>query len=262
MRSRSPLLVVGAIAVVALGALGIAGLLGRSNPAPVAPVGDASPPAPAASASVAASATPEPSSPSTEASTEPGAAATDGELDGVWSVDPSLGSADDWSASFVGYRVKEELSTLGAIEAVGRTTEVTGTLELAGSAVTAATFTADLSTLKSDDPRRDGQVGRQGLESDRFPEGTFTLTEPIELGAIPVEGGSVTVAASGDLTLHGVTKSVTFPLTAVRTGDEIAVTGALRIAWADFGMTKPRSFVVISLADDLTIELRLRFTRG
>lgn len=246
MHSRPPALAIGVLVVLVVAAVAWVTLFGRSNPAPVAG-GDAAATPLASPASLG---------------TVPPNASLGGSLDGTWRVDPSRGSVADWSASFVGYRVKEELASVGAVEAVGRTTQVEGTLELAGTTVTAASFTADLSTLQSDEPRRDGQMGRQGLETDTYPTGTFTLTQPIEVGPIPADGASVTVDALGDLALHGVTKSVTIPLTATRTGDEIAVTGSFVIRWEDFGMTKPSSFVVVSLADELTVELRLRFTKG
>lgn len=242
-RQFALVLVLAAAAVVALGL----SLFGRVNPAPVGDAAGTASPAPTVAASPGgASAAP----------------AGDGALDGTWRVDPTRGSVADWSASFVGYRVKEELASVGAIEAVGRTPQVSGTLELAGTTVTAASFTADLSTLQSDEPRRDGQMGRQGLQTDTYPTGTFTLTRPIELGSIPADGASVTVDAAGDLTLHGETRSVTIPLTAVLAGDEIAVTGSFVIRWEDFGMAKPSSFIVVSLADELTVELRLRFAKG
>ena len=50
------------------------------------------------------------------------------------------------SGPFVGYRVEEELANVGAATAVGRTPDVTGSLTFAGSTVSAADFTANLST--------------------------------------------------------------------------------------------------------------------
>ena len=88
---------------------------------------------------------------------------------------------------------------------------MTGTLTVDGTTITAAEFTADLTTLQSDEDRRDGQLGRQALETAQFPTATFVLTQPIELGEVPAEGATVEATATGDLTLHGVTKSVADP---------------------------------------------------
>jgi len=118
---------------------------------------------------------------------------------------------------------------------------------------------ADLTTLRSDQSMRDGQLGRQGIQTDQFPTATFVLTEPIELGTLPTEQESIAVTAVGDLTLHGVTNSVSIPLVAVRSGDVIGVAGSLTFSWDDFGMEQPSSMRVVSLANDVTMELQVFF---
>jgi len=197
-------------------------------------------------------------SPAPVASTAPGSVSS---LDGTWTVDPSIGSFDyaagDFSGSWVGYRAQEELVGVGGVEAVGRTPDVTGSITLAGTTLTAAELTADLTTLQSDQSMRDGQLGRQGVQTDQFPTASFVLTEPIELGALPADGEPVSITAVGDLTLHGVTKSVSIPLGAVRSGDIIGVAGSLTFTWDEYGMERPSSMKVVSLADDVTMELQV-----
>jgi polyisoprenoid-binding protein YceI len=187
---------------------------------------------------------------------------TPASFDGTWKVDTSIGSFSDSTTSFVGYRVQEQLANIGANTAVGRTPDVSGTLTLQGTTVTAVEVTANLATLKSNDDRRDGQLHRQALETDQFPTATFKLTQPIDLGAAPAEGQAVSVTAIGDLTLHGQTKSVQIPLKAKRAGGVIVVTGSLEITFADFGIAKPTSFLVLSVQDQGTLELQLFFTRA
>ena len=115
----------------------------------------------------------------------------------------------------------------------------------------------DLTTLVSDQSMRDGQLARQGVQTDQFPNATFVLTAPIELGHVPAEGEEVSVTATGDLTLHGVTKSVQIPLKATLTQDVIGVSGSLTFTWEDFGMEQPSSQRVVSLADDVTMEFQI-----
>jgi polyisoprenoid-binding protein YceI len=182
--------------------------------------------------------------------------------DGTWAVDTGIGSFDDFSGTFVGYRVVEELVSLGVKEAYGRTPDVSGSLTLAGTTVTDAQITADLATLRSDDSRRDGQLSRQALETARFPTATFTLTEPIELDAVPGDGESVDVTAVGDLTIHGVTRSVAIPLHVTRDGDVVAVSGSLDITFADHGMDRPQSFMVLSVEDHGIMELQVFFRQA
>ena len=132
-------------------------------------------------------------------------------MDGTWNVDTSIGTftgVDDTSGNFVGYRVQEQLAGIGANTAVGRTPKVSGSLTIAGTKVTAVEITADLTALKSDDNNRDGRLRDQGIEFGQFPNATFKLTLPIDLGTVPADGKEIAVTASGQLTLHGVTKDV------------------------------------------------------
>ena len=79
---------------------------------------------------------------------------------------------------------------------------------------------------------------------------------------ITADGQEVDVTASGTLTLHGQTKAVQIPLKAKLSGSIVEVTGSLQIAWSDYGITKPTSFSVVSIADVGTMELQLFFTKA
>src|SRR3954447_2337805 len=160
------------------------------------------------------------------------------------------GLAGTWVAqsnsdAFVGYRVQEQLSGVGGNTAVGRTSAVNGTLTIDGTKVTDVEITADLTGLRSDDNRRDGQLRRQSLQTDQFPTATFKLTQPIDLGSTPADGQALTVTATGDLTLHGQTKNVQIPLHARLSNGVIEVSGSLEIRFADYGIQKPQSFLVL-----------------
>jgi polyisoprenoid-binding protein YceI len=181
-------------------------------------------------------------------------------FDGSWAVDTGLGSMTDFSSSWVGYRVQEQLAGVGGHTAVGRTPKVTGSLTLAGSTVTAASITADLTVLVSDSAQRDDQLRRQALQTDTFPTATFTLTRPLVLGSLPADGTTVHVSASGDLTVHGVTRSVQIPIQARRQGGIIAVAGSIPIVFGDYGFQGPSSFAVVSVNDHGVMELHVLFT--
>jgi polyisoprenoid-binding protein YceI len=197
-----------------------------------------------------------------ESGQEAGAGAQDASsLDGTWTIDPTIGAFSDFSGTFVGYRVQEELADIGAKTAVGRTPDVTGTLEIDGTTIPRAEFTANVQTLVSDSDRRDNAIRSQALESDQFPTATFELTEPIDLGKVPADGATTEVDAVGTLTLHGVTKDVTIPLEAQRNGDVVAVTGQLDIAFADYDIDQPTSFAVLSVEDHGILEVQLFFSK-
>jgi polyisoprenoid-binding protein YceI len=250
-RPAGPLAIVGAIIVLAVLAAAAYGIwylfLKPSGPAAVT---EASlPPLPSSSAAAAAD-------PSASAASS---GSTSGTLDGTWNVDASVGSVADGTGTFVGYRVQEQLANIGANTAVGRTPDVTGSLTMAGSKITAATITADLTSLKSDDGRRDGQLSRQGIQTSQFPDAKFTLTSPIDLGTVPADGATFKANAVGQLTLHGQTKDVAIPISGKRSGDVVVVTGSLPIVFADYGISKPNSFAVLSIADQGTMEFQVFF---
>ena len=247
------------IALLAIGGYGIWYLF--LQPAGPAPVGQASLP-PVPSNAAASGTAPASSAAASGGSPVASTATSGGAIDGTWNVDTSIGSFSDFTGSFVGYRVQEELGGVGANTAVGRTPDVTGSLTIAGTTVTAGTITADLTTLVSDDRRRDGQLSRQGIQTSTYPTATFTLSSPIELGSVPADGQEITVTAKGQLTLHGQTKDVELPLKARLQNGVIAAAGSLPIVFADYGIQKPTSFAVLSIADEGTMELQLFFSRA
>lgn len=195
------------------------------------------------------------SSPMPPASDTASSASTPGA--GTWTVD---------SGSQAGYRVREKLASLSApSDAVGRTTAVTGTLTLTqaanGYSVTAADFTVDVSKLSSDQARRDQRIHSQGLESDQYPTATFKLTSPIALSADAGGGQTIHVSATGDLTIHGVTKSVTIPIDARLTGSKIELVGSITFPFSQFGMTPPSIGGFVSVENNATMEFQLLLTR-
>lgn len=214
-------------------------------------------PGPVSSAAATSVASETPSGSAATSATTPSTAGT---RDGTWKVDTSLGSGA--TGSFVGYRVQETLASIGANTAVGRTSGVSGSFTLAGTTISAATISADLTGLTSDDPRRDGQLTQRGLETSTYPTATFVLSSPIALGSLPADGQIVKATATGQLTLHGQTRSVQVALEAKLSGGVIAVTGSLPITFGDYGITPPTSFLALSVAAQGTLELQLLFTHA
>lgn len=191
------------------------------------------------------------------------AAPADG-VSGTWAVDTSLGefSFEEATGTFVGFRLDEELQGIGSTQAVGRSGAVDGTITIDGTTLTAADISADLSQLTTNDSRRDSRA-RGALDTDQFPNATFTLTAPVELGADAGNGEPLTVTATGDLTIRDVTRSVTFELEAQLSSDGsiIAVVGSIPVVFADYGVSVPSAPVVVSAADNGLIEMQLLLTR-
>ncbi len=184
-------------------------------------------------------------------------------IDGTWSVDTATGEFDYESATgtFVGFRIKEELASIGSTEAVGRTNAVTGSMTISGTQVTDAEFTIDLTKITTNESRRDNRV-QSALETDEFPQATFELTSPIELGPDAASGAEVNAPAKGDLTIHGVTKAVEFPLRAKLVDGTVVVVGSLDVTFSDFGVQVPSAPIVLSVEDQGVLELQLLFTKS
>lgn len=167
-------------------------------------------------------------------------------------------AAGDWTVTGetqAGYRVEEVLFGQSAT-AVGRTGKVTGGITLDGATVTKAAFTVDMASVQSDQSRRDGQYRGRIMSTDQFPASAFTLTEPIDLKTLPADGATVTAAATGDLTLRGVTKPVTFEVKARRSGSRLEVNGSIPIVFDEWGIPSP-SFGPAQVEDRGTLEFLL-----
>lgn len=186
----------------------------------------------------------------------------DGEIDGTWTVDDTLGdfTFDSASGSFAGFRVNEELVGPGSVVAVGRTGDVSGSITIDQGDLVAATLDVDLTGLTSDRPRREGAIQR-ALDTGRFPTASFSLTEPVTLPDQAGRGEIFSVDATGDLTVHGVTRTVVVAIEAIVRDDGIAVvTGSIDAVWEDYDVTPPSAPIVASIEDHGVVEFQLLLT--
>jgi polyisoprenoid-binding protein YceI len=207
------------------------------------------------------------STPTAAASAEPSTAAPDASGEPV----TSSGVAGTWNVttgSEAGYRVRERLANLPAeSDAIGRTSDVTGsiTVEADGDAarLTGGTLTVDTTTIKSDEDRRDNRLRSEGLQTDQFPSATFTVTQPVDVPAAALQGTAADLTLTGDLTLHGVTKSVEIPAQAQLVGDTMQVAGSLTFPLSDFEISPPNvGGFILSIAEEGTLEFLVTFSKG
>ena len=161
--------------------------------------------------------------------------------------------------SEVGYRVDESINGFDTT-ANGRTQAVTGTFTIGATTVTAGDFTVDMTTFKSDESRRDGQFDGRIMDVANFPASTFVLTAPIDFQQVPTDGTTITASATGDLTLRGTTKSVTFDVEATFANGRVGVLGKIPVLFSDFGIPNP-SVATISTEDNGILEFVLVFDR-
>ena len=162
-------------------------------------------------------------------------------------------------ASRARYLVREQLARLDfPNDAVGETSQVTGaiTLDADGRVISdESTIVVNLASLVSDSDRRDGYVHSRTLETDTYPDATLVVKEAPGLPwPLPTQG-EATFQIVGDMTIKGVTRPLTWDATA-QFGEE-SVTGQAKTAFTfgEFGIAVPRVRVVLSVDDNIRLEL-------
>ena len=161
------------------------------------------------------------------------------------------------------YLVTEQLANLSfPSDAIGVTSDVTGMLVVSpeGSIVPEESkFVVDLTSLTSDQSRRDNFIKQRTLETNRFPTTEFVPLEAQGLDVAALRAGEAAFELVGDLTAHGVTKRVTWQVTASLNGDALTGTAGTEFKFADFGMTVPSVMVVLSVEDRIRLEYDFNF---
>src|SRR5690606_29498371 len=131
-----------------------------------------------------------------------------------------------------------------------------GELTIEGTTLTEALVTADLSEITTNESMRDSRV-RSALSTGEFPEATFTLTEPVELGEAATSGGPVSVTATGELTIKGITRPITIDIEGQVAGSTLVVVGSTEITFADWDVQVPSAPIVLSAEDHGVLEVQL-----
>ena len=166
------------------------------------------------------------------------------------------------------YKVREQLAGINfPSDAVGTTQGVTGTIVINpdGSIDAAKSkLTVDLRTLKSDQQMRDGYIQGRTLETEKFPllefmpKRTVGLPAPLPSG----RGAQSGFELIGDMTLHGVTKEVTWQVVAVFGNDQVGGRATTTLLFPTFNLTKPTLARLMSVEDKIELEIEFRCKRS
>lgn len=176
------------------------------------------------------------------------------ELDGEWHV--VKGSPYNFTSA--GFTI-DEILPADKRTTSGSTKEVTGQANISGSVVEEATITVDMTSLTTDKKVRDQNMKTKLFEVTKFPESTFTLTEPADLSSVPDDTSPATIPLTGDLTIHGETQEVTADFQVVRDGDSIILGGDIPINRLDFGVETPEMIAAkISEVGDINVRVTLQ----
>ena len=165
----------------------------------------------------------------------------------------------DPSSSKASYHAHEQLVGRNLpSEAVGTTTGVSGSIVLTTDGQIApdqSKISVDLSKLTSDESRRDNFIKGETLQTSRYPMATFV---PRAVEGLPnplPRSGDASFQLSGDLTVHNVTRPVTWQVTAQFAGSTVTGSATTNVNITDFGMTPPKAGPVLSIDNGLGLEL-------
>ena len=151
----------------------------------------------------------------------------------------------------------------GLVDTIGSTQEVNGQMELdlsnLADPVVSSRFTVDLSTLTSDQPRRDDRIRERNLESNLYPLATFTITSLENTPAGVTEGEDVTFQALGDITIREITQPATFDVTAKLDGGTITGVAETGLTMSNFGFDPPNFANMFSVEDAFTARVEFTF---
>ena len=180
--------------------------------------------------------------------------------EGTWVIDSDSGSFtfEEASGSFVGFRIKEELARIGKITAVGRTGEVDGELRIGAGELQSVSVSADLSTLITNDSRRD-RAARNALNVSENPIASFSMDKPVALSA--TDGSAVSLKVKGELLINGIGREAEFDLQAQLVGETVVVVGSTEVVFADYDVEVPSAVIVVSAEDHGGVEFQLLFVR-
>jgi polyisoprenoid-binding protein YceI len=161
--------------------------------------------------------------------------------------------------------VNEKLAFLPSnSDAVLTTKSMQGQIVLGpdGKPTDASKIQVDLRTLKSDQTMRDNYIRTTTLQSDQFPLAEFVVTG-VDGWSGPVQNGQQsTFKLLGTMTIHGVTKPVTFDTTATMNGGTLTGTAKTSFTFEDFGMTPSNKANIVTVNDLINLQMTIAATKG
>jgi polyisoprenoid-binding protein YceI len=122
------------------------------------------------------------------------------------------------------------------------------------------TLTVAVDTMKSGNGKRDGHLrSAEWLDAAKHPNITFTI-KAVKVTQ-PTTGDAVKMAvleATGDFTLHGVTKPLTAPVTLKWKGPKVKITTAFNISLDDYAIEGKKGIVGNKVGKQIAVTVRLK----
>ena len=153
------------------------------------------------------------------------------------------------------YTVREKLARLPLPnDAVGRTTQITGTIYLDGQP---SRIVADLRTLQSDQPMRDNYIrSRGGPMFDRYPYAEFTVNG-LDLPAEYRPGETITRYVTGTMKIREVERPTTFAVEARMQDGVLYILGRTDFTWDYFQIPPPNIAGIVQVENNVHLEILL-----
>jgi polyisoprenoid-binding protein YceI len=173
----------------------------------------------------------------------------------TWNLDPAHSHAE--------FKVKHMMIS----NVKGGFSGLSGTLQLDESDYTHSTVEASIpvTSIKTGDEQRDGHLkGADFFDAETYPTMTFKSVNIDSTGGADYE-------VTGDLTLHGVTKAVTFAVEDVSVpskdpwgNQRIGLSATAKINRKDFGLTWNSALETggLLVGEDVTISLEVQFIKA
>jgi polyisoprenoid-binding protein YceI len=162
------------------------------------------------------------------------------------------------------FRAREQLANRSLpSDAVGTTKDVSGAIAVSADGVLpdSSSVTVKLDSLQSDSRQRDNFIKQNTLEVSRYPTAQFVPTAVHRLAWPLPASDSATFQIDGNLTVHGVTKPATWDMNGTFSPSDVTGSGTTTITLDEFGMQTPHVFAVLSIEDNITLELDFRAVR-
>lgn len=155
-------------------------------------------------------------------------------------------------------------SKASIVKFTGRTPNVTGTVQIQVDNVAKASgaVTVDVASLDTGIPLRNEHM-RGTIQADKYPTATFKVSKLQVAGNKLKANTPVTGTVTGQMTLHGVTRTLTAPVELTylpqedanyRAGDWVLMNASFPLKLSDYKIELPKPVLGVKVADELSID--------
>ena len=156
------------------------------------------------------------------------------------------------------YLIREKLAKLELPnDAIGETKQVSGNIifDPQGSIQDSSHFTVNVGSLVSDESKRDRYVRNNTLKTRIYPEVHFKLRSIEGLKWPLPSTGSDQLKFIGDITIMDVTRSIAWEADVIFSEQSLIGIAKTAVLFEDFSITKPSLSFILSVADEIRLEL-------